>query len=183
MPGGGSALPGSAGGGSGSARPARHRVEDLLAELALGDALRPRLRVRASTSMLFGAWAAISSTASSFMMRPRGRSRAAPPSRARPRRARSTPRNRWSARPRRRKRRHASSGLGAVDRRVDQVGHLLGEPVAAAVLAEDLLQPLVDRAQMDHVGQRVLDLPLGQRPVRPIGEARGLVETRRRPAA
>ena len=66
--------------------------------------------------------------------------------------------------------------LGAVDRRIDQVGHLLGKPLAAAVFAEDLLQPLIHRAQMDHVGQRVFDLPVGQWPVRPVGEARGLVE-------
>ena len=30
---------------------------------------------------------------------------------------------------------------------------------------------------MDDIGQRVCDLPLGQGPLRPIGEARGLVET------
>ena len=67
--------------------------------------------------------------------------------------------------------------IGAVDRRIDQILHLFREPAGAAVFAEDLLQPLIDGAQMDHIGQRVCDLPLGQGPLRPIGEARGLVET------
>ena len=70
----------------------------------------PRLRVRASCSIVFGACAAISSTASSFMMRPRGRSRCCAAVSRHAATAFSTPRNRRSAGPRSRKRRHASSG-------------------------------------------------------------------------
>ena len=66
--------------------------------------------------------------------------------------------------------------VAAIDRRVDKIAHLLGEPGGSAVLGEEMLQPVIDGAQMHDIGQRVIDLPLGQRPVRPVGKARGLVE-------
>ena len=148
MPGGGSALPGMAGGGSGSLESRGHRVEDFLAELALGDAaaeaagarqLLDRLR-RVRGDLQHG-----------FVLHdPAARQVALLRRRLAPRRdglqhAEKPPVGR-AAQP------EAPPCLfrvGAVDRRIDQILHLLGEPAGAAVLAEDLLQPLIDRAQMD----------------------------------
>src|SRR6202035_5240752 len=48
--------------------------------------------------------------------------------------------------------------LAAVERRVGERRHLLGEPAGAAVLGETLLQPFIDRAQMDDVVERVANL-------------------------
>jgi hypothetical protein len=67
-------------------------------------------------------------------------------------------------------------GLASVDRGVDEIGHLFLEPAGPAVLRHQVLQAVVDGAQMHDIGQGILDLPLGQRPVRPVGEPRGLVE-------
>ena len=68
--------------------------------------------------------------------------------------------------------------LAAVDRRVDQIGHLLGEPAGAAVFRQHVLQPVIDRPQMDDIGERVVDLSFGQGPMRPVGKARGFVQGR-----
>ena len=52
-----------------------------------------------------------------------------------------------------------------VCRRLRQPGHLLGKPGGPAVRRQPLLQPLVDRAQMDNVGESIVNLPLGKGPV------------------
>ena len=52
-----------------------------------------------------------------------------------------------------------------VCRWIRQPGHLLGKPGGPAVRRQPLLQTLVDRAQMDDVGEGVVNLPLGKRPV------------------
>jgi hypothetical protein len=48
---------------------------------------------------------------------------------------------------------------------IGQSGHLLGKPGGPAVRRQTLLQPLVDRAQMDDVGEGIVNLPLGKGPV------------------
>ena len=53
--------------------------------------------------------------------------------------------------------------------------HLLADPVAAAALLEVGIERGEDVAQMGDVGHRVMNLLLGQRPARPVGEAVGLV--------
>ena len=53
--------------------------------------------------------------------------------------------------------------------------HLLADPVAAAALLEVGVERGEHVAQMRDVGDRVVDLLLGQRPPRPVGETVGLV--------
>jgi len=105
--------------------------QDLAAELALGDPL-PRLRVRASVSIVLAHGARFPSSASSRMMRPRGRSRCCAAVSRHAASARSTPESAG------RHGRAAESAatprpVAAIDRRVDQIGHLLGEPAGPAV--------------------------------------------------
>ena len=64
--------------------------------------------------------------------------------------------------------------------RIGEAGQLLGDPLAAPGLPQLRLEALVDHAQMDDVGQRIVELLLAQRPARPVGEARALVDPRLR---
>ena len=68
--------------------------------------------------------------------------------------------------------------VAAINGGIDELAHFLGKPGGATILGQEMLQPVVDRAQMHDIGERIIDLPLGERPVRPIGKARGLVEGR-----
>ena len=66
--------------------------------------------------------------------------------------------------------------MGFVGTRIGERSHFLVEPWGAAARFELFLQTLVDVPQVGHVGERVGQLLLQQRPARPVGEARGLVE-------
>ena len=66
--------------------------------------------------------------------------------------------------------------IAAVGFAAGQLGHFLGKPARPAVRRELLLQLLVDGAQVDDVGEGIADLPLGERPMRPVGKSRGFVE-------
>src|SRR5260221_13868661 len=61
-------------------------------------------------------------------------------------------------------------------RRIGKTLHLLVEPGAATGLLELLDHARKHRGEMGYVGDRVVDLPLVERPAAPIGEARALVE-------
>ena len=67
-------------------------------------------------------------------------------------------------------------GLGPVGLGRGEHRHLLVEPAVASVRLKLRLQRLVDRDQVGDVGQRVGELRLGERPARPVGEARRLVD-------
>ena len=54
--------------------------------------------------------------------------------------------------------------------------HLLGHPLGPVLLFKICLQGAVDRAQMGHVGDRVVQLLVGQGPALPVGETRGFVD-------
>ena len=66
--------------------------------------------------------------------------------------------------------------LDDVDRGIAQDRHLVGDPRFAAGTDQAVAQLLVDHPQMRHVGQRVVQLLLGQGPAAPVGEAAGLVD-------
>ena len=127
--------PARAGGGSGRRGPRRRRRGSRWPSLPSATPL-PRLRVRASASIVFGTCAAISSTASSRMMRPRGRSRCCAaclaPCRHRPQHA-EKPAVDAAAQ---------AEAAPCLDRARcgrspgRQVGHLLGEPAGPAVLGQ-----------------------------------------------
>ena len=53
---------------------------------------------------------------------------------------------------------------------------LLGHPIGAPGLAEALFELLIDHRQMLDIGERISQLPIGQRPLRPVGKARRLVD-------
>ena len=59
-------------------------------------------------------------------------------------------------------RRQAVLGRLLVGVRIGEAGQLLGDPFAAPGLPQLRLEPLVDHAQVDHVGQRIVELLLGQ---------------------
>ena len=56
--------------------------------------------------------------------------------------------------------------------------HLFAQPRRAPVLAEPLFQLLIDDPKVGHIGERVVDLLVAQRPGRPVGKARRLVDLR-----
>ena len=56
--------------------------------------------------------------------------------------------------------------------------HFLVQPVGAVFALQLGAEVLIDLDQMGDVGQRVVELLVGQRPVAPVGEARRLVEPR-----
>ena len=66
--------------------------------------------------------------------------------------------------------------MRAVGLDVDQHRHLLVEPGGPVLLGELGAQRKIDVTEVGHVGDRVGDLLFGQRPVRPVGEARGFVD-------
>ena len=61
---------------------------------------------------------------------------------------------------------------------IGQHRHFLDQPFGSPVPFQAARQIVVNRPQMDHVGQGVFDLPRAQGPVRPIGEAGGFVDLR-----
>ena len=67
-------------------------------------------------------------------------------------------------------------GMLLVGRRRVQRLHFVVEPRLAPGGRDALRQLSIDVAQMGHVADRVVDLRLGQRPARPIGEPRRLVD-------
>ena len=69
-------------------------------------------------------------------------------------------------------------GLLAIGRGAGELGQLLRDPLAAPAAGELLRELLVDLAQVDHVVERVGQLLRAERPPRPVGEARALVDPR-----
>ena len=63
-----------------------------------------------------------------------------------------------------------------VSRRRSEQSHFVVEPTESAARRQPIAQIDVDVAQMGYVGDRVFDLRLRQRPARPVGEARRLVD-------
>ena len=61
---------------------------------------------------------------------------------------------------------------------IGECGHLLGQPIGPAGLLELFGKTLVDDAKMRYVIERIFELAIAERPARPIGEARGLVDAR-----
>ena len=61
-------------------------------------------------------------------------------------------------------------------RRVGEPLHLFVEPRAAAGLLQLLDHARENRGQMGHIGDRIIDLALVERPPAPVGEARAFVE-------
>ena len=118
---------------------------------------------------------ATSASVSSFMIRPRGRflprassSRQAASAFSRP----STSGLRlWIL-----TRFQASAGIVDVIGRVGDPLHLLVEPVAAAGPLQPLEHLREQLGEMGDVADRIVDLALVERPPRPVGEARALVE-------
>ena len=67
-------------------------------------------------------------------------------------------------------------GIEPVGFRVQQHGLFLHHPVGAVVAAEFRHQALIHGAQPGHIGERIVDLPVGKGTARPVREAGALVD-------
>ena len=68
--------------------------------------------------------------------------------------------------------------VGIVGRARGEDFHLLVEPMGAAFALQLGLEMQIDVDEMRHVGQRIVELLVRQRPVAPVGETRGFVQLR-----
>jgi len=72
-------------------------------------------------------------------------------------------------------------GIVAVVFRIGELFHLDVEPVAAPGLAEAIEYLGEDLGEVGHVADGIFDLPLGQRPARPVGKPGALVDLQAEP--
>ncbi len=63
-----------------------------------------------------------------------------------------------------------------VQRHLRQRLHFLGYPFETAIARQTVAQPQIDIGQVGDVAQRILQLLVAQRPARPVGKARALVD-------
>ena len=129
----------------------------------------------ARSSCSRGGCAAMSASVSSLTMRPRGRSlplRLALAPRGQRLQAAEHSGLRLGADAAARR----SSGSLTIVGRIGDPLHLLIEPFAAPGLAQLLEHPREELGEMGDVADRIVDLALVERPARPVGEARALVE-------